>query len=62
MKAHMKTRSLKDGLIEADILASRWLYLGNRASERGDRALAERHYGRAQKWHDRLNELAVTMR
>ena len=42
---------------EAERMAARWLYLGNRAAERGAKELAERHYARAQKWHDRMNTL-----
>lgn len=44
-------------LIEAEGMAGRWLYLGNLAKERGNAALAERHYQRAQKWHDLMNRL-----
>jgi hypothetical protein len=36
-------------------MAARWLHLGNLAHERGAEALAERHYARAQKWHDKMN-------
>jgi len=42
---------------EAEIMASSWLYKGNKASERGDKKLAERHYARAQKWFDKMNRL-----
>lgn len=37
--------------------AAYWLALGNAASERGDDEKAERHYERAQKWQDKMNEL-----
>ena len=43
--------------LEAQHLAALWLHRGNKASERGDQDLAERHYNRSQKWHDRMNEL-----
>jgi len=42
---------------EAENMAAHWLYLGNRASERGENEKAERHYARAQKWHDKMNRL-----
>jgi hypothetical protein len=44
-------------LSKAERLAAHWLYLGNRASERGEQEKAERHYERAQRWHDRMNAL-----
>lgn len=44
-------------IIEAEQKSGHWLHLGNLASERGDEALAERHYERSQKWMDRMNEL-----
>jgi hypothetical protein len=44
-------------LIEAEQMAGQWLYRGNRAAERGNAELAERHYARAQKWHDKMNRL-----
>lgn len=40
---------------DASAKGSYWLYLGNKASERGDLALAERHYAKSQKWHDLMN-------
>ncbi len=40
---------------EAEQRAAHWLHLGNLASERGDAALAERHYARSQKHHDDMN-------
>ena len=43
--------------IEVEEKAGNWLYLGNRASERGEHEKAERHYARSQKWHDKMNEL-----
>jgi hypothetical protein len=53
----LKFEALKQTLQEVEILGARWLYYGNLASERGDRELAERHYARGQKWHDRMNEI-----
>lgn len=43
--------------IEATEKAAMWLHRGNLAAERGDHDLAERHYERSQKWHDRMNDL-----
>lgn len=37
--------------------AAYWLYLGNRAAEKGKHELAERHYANGQKWHDEMNKL-----
>lgn len=34
--------------------AAYWLYLGNQARARGDQALAERHYAKSQRWHDKM--------
>ncbi len=48
---------MKAELLKAEQMAARFLHLGNLASERGDKELAERHYARSQKWHDRMNEL-----
>ena len=42
---------------DAEQMAAMWLHRGNLAAERGDKEKAERHYDRAQKWHDRMNEL-----
>lgn len=47
-------------LQEVERLAAHWLWLGNRASERGERAKAERHYQKGQKWHDRMIEILAT--
>jgi hypothetical protein len=44
-------------LFEAEEKAAMWLYRGNVASEKGNNELAERHYDRAQKWHDKANDL-----
>lgn len=44
---------------EACDRAAKWLHLGNLASERGDKALAERHYARSRKWQDLMNELLL---
>jgi hypothetical protein len=43
--------------LEAEQKAAKWLYLGNIAAAKGLKDLAERHYGRAQFWHDKSNEL-----
>jgi hypothetical protein len=45
-------------LLHAEQMAGYWLALGNAASERGDKDVAERHYDRSQKWLDRANQLA----
>lgn len=60
--AFMKTESATtakqvDELQHATDMAAMWQYRGNRASERGDGELAERHYERSQKWRDRMNVL-----
>jgi len=44
-------------MLHAEQRAAYWLYLGNRAQERGDHALAQRHYNRAQRWHDEMVKL-----
>jgi hypothetical protein len=44
-------------LHEAERLAGYWQHMGNLASERGDRELAERHYARSQPHRDRMNML-----
>ena len=44
-------------LHDAERLASYWQHMGNLASERGDRELAERHYARSQPHRDRMNLL-----
>ena len=49
--------SARDQLIHAEQMAGHWLALGNEASERGKHELAERHFARAQKWHDKMNRL-----
>lgn len=51
------TESTHAALIHAEQMAGHWLALGNEASERGKQELAERHYARAQKWHDKMNRL-----
>ncbi len=43
-------------MLSAERQAAYWLHLGNLASERGNKELAERHYARSQKWHDRMNK------
>lgn len=47
----------KEAIQHATEMAAHWLALGNQASEQGDAELAERHYARAQVWHDRMNRL-----
>ena len=49
--------SVNAALIHAEQMAGHWLALGNQASERGKHELAERHYSRAQKWHDKMNRM-----
>lgn len=44
-------------LAEAERLAALWQYRGNRAAERGDYAVAERHYARSQPWRDKMHDL-----
>ena len=51
-------RDSKDRPVDrATQMAARWLHYGNKATERGDHELAERHYDRSQKWHDKMNGL-----
>lgn len=47
----------KEALHQAEQSAGMWLYRGNRAREKGKLDLAERHYTRAQKYHDEMNRL-----
>jgi len=47
----------KTARLHAEQMAGYWLHLGNIATERGHAELAERHYDRSQKWHDKMNEL-----
>ena len=47
----------EDPLQYATTMAEYFTYHGNKANERGDKELAERHYDRAQKWHDKMNQL-----
>jgi hypothetical protein len=47
----------KEQAREAEQKAAMWLHWGNLARERGDRDLAERHFGRSQKHHDEMNRL-----
>ena len=35
--------------------AAQWLHLANLASEKGDHVKAEKLYGKAQHWQDRMN-------
>lgn len=46
-----------DDLYRAHQMASHWLYLANKAAERGDHELEQRHLGRSQKWLDKLTVL-----
>lgn len=43
--------------VNAEAMGSRWLADANEASERGNRALAEKRYDKAQYWLDRANAL-----
>ena len=47
----------KERAREAELKAAMWLHRGNLACERGDKELAERHFGRSQKHHDEMNRL-----
>ncbi len=49
------TMDSKRELQKAEQMAAKYLHLGNLASERGDKELAERHYERSQKYHDKMN-------
>jgi len=49
--------NITQALQDAEQSAAMWLYRGNRATERGKLELAERHYARAQKYHDEMNRL-----
>ena len=40
---------------ECEQNAARWLYLGNVARAKGKLDLAERHYAKSQRWHDKMN-------
>jgi hypothetical protein len=42
---------------QAETRSAHWLALGNAASERGETALAERHYARSQRHLDRANQI-----
>ena len=45
----------KDKALEAERKAAHWIYLGNKAAERGEHDKAERHYQRAQPHMDAMN-------
>ena len=47
----------KEKIEQAYRLGSMWKHYANLAGERGDKEMQERHYARAQKWLDILNEL-----
>jgi len=53
--------SLKKQWQYATEMAAHWLYLGNVAADRGRMDLAERHYTRAQPWHDKMIDLEGRM-
>lgn len=53
----MTEETKKEKITEATERAGHWLALGNAAEERGESEKAERHYERAQKWQDKMNEL-----
>ncbi len=50
-------RTIAERVIEADQMGEHWKYLGNRAMERGNLEMAERHYARVEKWMDKSNRL-----
>jgi hypothetical protein len=52
-----RTNNPETQLQQAEQMAAYWLYLGNRAVETGRNELAERHFERSQKWHDKMNAL-----
>jgi len=49
--------SVGRALHDAERLCAYWQHMGNLASERGQRELAERHYARSQPHRDRINLL-----
>jgi hypothetical protein len=51
----MKTK--QERAIDAEHKAARWLAKGRAAEEQGDRAKAERHFERAEKWLTKANQL-----
>jgi hypothetical protein len=46
-----------NNLHHAHRMSSHWLYLANKAAERGDYDLEQRHLERSQKWLDKLTVL-----
>jgi len=51
-------KTLSERILQADILAGRYLGNANEASERGDHAKADALYLKSQYWLDRYNLLA----
>ena len=45
----------KNKALDAEQKAAHWIYLGNKAEERGEHDKAERHYQRAQAHMDAMN-------
>lgn len=52
-----KVVAVSKALQHATEMAELWQYRGNRAAERGDDELAERHYNRSQPWRDKMNQI-----
>lgn len=48
---------LSERIINANVLASKWLADGNEASEIGDKIMAEFCYKKSSYWRDRFNLL-----
>jgi hypothetical protein len=48
-----EAEQILETVADLETKAAHWLAVGNAASERGNLALAERHYARSQKWLDR---------
>lgn len=53
----MTDETRKEKILHAEAMAAYWLSLGNEAEERGEKEKAERHFERAEKWQDKMNEL-----
>ena len=54
----MPVRCLADRILDAEVLASKWLADANEARERGDMATAEKCDSKSQFWLDRYNLLS----
>ena len=55
---HVKAWQHTKALLQADIMASRYLGDANEAAERGQQAKADRLYVKCQYWLDRYNKLS----